>query len=156
MWVVVWRSLKQTKIAYSTTEAEYIVACEATKEVIWLKKFYTDLEVVPEEENPLVLYCDNSGAVANSKEPMSHKRAKHIERNYYLLRDIMERGDVTVLKIASEHNLVNLFTRMLPTKSFMGHVTNMGLREMSNLLLRQVGDCERFCTEKLVKLFESL
>ena len=40
-------------------EAEYIAACEAAKESVWLKKLYTDLEVVPNLEKQLVLYCDN-------------------------------------------------------------------------------------------------
>ena len=53
-------------------EAKYIAACEAAKELVWLKKFYIDLEVVPNMEKPLVLYCDNSGVVANFKEPRSH------------------------------------------------------------------------------------
>ena len=48
-------------------EAEYIAACEAAKESVWLKMFYTYLEVVPNMEKPLGLYCDNSGEVANSK-----------------------------------------------------------------------------------------
>ena len=56
--VVVWRSIKQCSIADSTMEAEYIAACEAAKESVWLKKFYTDLKVVPNMEKPLVLYCD--------------------------------------------------------------------------------------------------
>ena len=83
-------------------EAEYIVAFEAAKESVWLKKFYTDLEVVPNMEKSLVLYCDNSRAVANSKEPRSHKRGKHIERKYHLIREIVHRGDLAVMKIASE------------------------------------------------------
>ena len=82
---VVWRSIKQSSIADSTMEAEYIAACEAAKESVWLKKFYTDLEVVPNMERPLVLYCDNNGEVANSKEPRSHERGKHIERKYHLI-----------------------------------------------------------------------
>ncbi|KAL0554164.1 hypothetical protein IC582_008080 [Cucumis melo] len=61
---VVWRSIKQSCIADCTTEAEYIAACEQ-KEVIWLKKFLTNLEVVPNMHLPITLYCDNSGAVAN-------------------------------------------------------------------------------------------
>ena len=73
-------------------EAEYIAACEAAKEAVWLRKFFTDLEVVPDMDKPLVLYCDNSGAVANSKEPRSHKRGKHIERKYHLIREIVHRG----------------------------------------------------------------
>ena len=60
-------------------EAEYVAACEAAKEAAWLKKFLSELEVVLEMDKPIVLYCDNSGAVANSKEPRSHKRSKHIE-----------------------------------------------------------------------------
>ena len=100
--VVVWRSIKQSSITDSTMEAEYIAACEAAKESVWLKKFYTNLEAVPNMEKPLVLYCDNSRAVANSKEPRSHKRGKHIERKYHLIRDIVHRGDVAVMKIALE------------------------------------------------------
>ena len=77
---LVCRSIKQSSIADSTMEVEYIEACEVAKESVWLKKFYTDLEIVPNMEKLLVLYCDNGGAVANSKEPRSHKRGKHIER----------------------------------------------------------------------------
>ena len=66
---IVWRSIKQSSIADSTMEAEYIAACEAAKEAVWLRKFFTDLEVIPDMDKPLVLYCDNSGAVVNSKEP---------------------------------------------------------------------------------------
>ena len=69
-------------------EAEYITACEAIKEAVWLCKFLKDLEAVPDIDKPLTLYCDNSEAVANSKEPRSHKRGKHIERKYHLIREI--------------------------------------------------------------------
>ena len=48
---VVWRSVKQSSIADSTMEAEYIAACEAAKEAVWLKKFFIDLEVVPNMDN---------------------------------------------------------------------------------------------------------
>ena len=87
---VVWRSIKQGCIADSTMEAEYVAACEATKEAVWLRKFLNDLEVVPNMYFPITLYCDNSGAIANSKEPRSHKRGKHIERKYHLIREIVE------------------------------------------------------------------
>ena len=76
---VVWRSIKQSCIADSTMEAEYVAACEAAKEAVWLRKFLIDLEVVPDVAQLMTLYCDNRGAVANSKEPRSHKRSKHIE-----------------------------------------------------------------------------
>ncbi|TYK03174.1 gag/pol protein [Cucumis melo var. makuwa] len=63
--VVVWRSIKQSCIVDSTMEAEYVATCEAAKEAVWLKKFLTDLEVVPNMHLPITLYCGNSGAVAN-------------------------------------------------------------------------------------------
>lgn len=95
-------------------EVEYIAVCKAAKESIWLKKFYTDQEVVPNIDKPLILYCDNSGVVANSKELRSHKRGKHIEGKYHLIREIVHRGDVAVMKIASEQNLTDSFTKTLP------------------------------------------
>ena len=115
-------------------EFEYIAACEAAKESVWLKKFYTDLELVPNMEKPLVLYCDNSGAVANSKEPRSHKRGKHIERKYHLIREIVHRGYIVVMKIASKHNLADPFTKTLPERVFTSHLEGLGLRDMSHLL----------------------
>ena len=96
-----WRSIKQKCIIDSTTEVEYVAACEDVKESVWLKKFLMELEVVPELLSPITLYCDNSGAVAQSKEPRNHKKGKHIEREYDLIRDIVQHGDVTVTKIAT-------------------------------------------------------
>ena len=45
-------------------EAEYVAACKATKEAVWLKKFLSDLGVVRMEQVPITLFCDNSVAVA--------------------------------------------------------------------------------------------
>ncbi|TYK19425.1 gag/pol protein [Cucumis melo var. makuwa] len=127
---VVWRSIKQGCIADSTMEAEYVVACEAAKEAVWLRKFLHDLEVVPNMNLSITLYCDNNGTVANSKEPRSHKQGKHVERKYHLIREIMQREDVIVTKIASEHNITYPFTKTLTTKVFEGHLESLGLRDM--------------------------
>jgi hypothetical protein len=131
---VVWRSIKQSSIADSTMEAEYIAASEAAKEAVWLRNFLSNLEVVPGLDKAVTLFCDNSGAVANSKEPRSHKRAKHIERKYHLIREIVNRGDVTVTKIPTPDNLADPFTKTLTEKSFFKHVEGMGLYDMSHLL----------------------
>ena len=64
---VIWRSIKQSCIADSTMEAEYVAACEAAKEAVWLRQFLIDLEVVPSANKQITIYCDNNGAVANSK-----------------------------------------------------------------------------------------
>ena len=128
---IVWRSIKQSCIADSTMEAEYVAACEAAKEGVWLRKFLTDLEVVPDMDKPITLFCDNSGAVANSKDPRSHKRGKHIERKYHLIREIVQRGDVVVTKIASEDNIADPFTKTLPAKVFERHMGSLGLLDKS-------------------------
>ncbi|KAH7561204.1 hypothetical protein JRO89_XS10G0190800 [Xanthoceras sorbifolium] len=112
---IVWRSIKQSCIADSTMEAEYVAACEAAKEAAWFRKFLNDLEVVPDLDTPMTCYCDNSGTVANRKELRNHKRGKHIKRKYHK-RDIVQRGDVIVTKITSKDNLADPFTKTLTAK----------------------------------------
>ena len=63
---------------------------EAAKEVVWLKKFLIELGVVPALLSPITFYCDNSGAVAQSKEPRNYGKEKHVERKYHLIRDIVQ------------------------------------------------------------------
>ena len=123
-----WRSIKQKCIADSTMEAEYVAASEAAKEAVCLRNFLLDLDVVPSLPKSITLYCDNSGAVANSKEPRAHKTGKHIERKYHLIRDFVKKEKVAVIKIASADNLADPFTKSLPAKAFDSHVEGMGVR----------------------------
>ena len=115
-------------------EAKYGAACEVAKVAVWLCNFLMDLQVVLKVQEPMKLYCDNSGAVANSKEPRSHKRGKHIARRHHLLREIIHRTDIIVIKIDTTENLPNPFTKALATKVFEGHLEGMGLCNMSHLL----------------------
>ena len=91
-----WKSSKQDTIADSTTKAEYIGASEATKEAVWIKKFITRLAGVPSILNPVELFCENNGAIAQAKEPRSHHRSKHILRRFHLIREIVDKGDVKI------------------------------------------------------------
>ena len=93
-----WKSSKKDTVADSTTEAEYIAASEAAKEAVWIKKFITELEIVPSISDAIELHCDNNGAIAQAREPRSHQRSKHILRRYHLIREIIERGDVEICK----------------------------------------------------------
>ncbi|XP_057468143.1 secreted RxLR effector protein 161-like [Actinidia eriantha] len=117
-----WRSVKQSCIADSTMEAEYIEVCEAAKETTWLKKFLLELGVVLLVKGPIILHCDNSATIAQSKNPRDHKKAKHIERKYHLIREIAQRGDIAMTKIASAENLADPFTKTLTIKIFESHV----------------------------------
>ena len=52
--------------------------------------------------------------MAQAKEPRNHGKGKHVEKKYYLIRDIVQHGDVTVTKIATADNLADSFTKILP------------------------------------------
>ena len=75
--MISWKNFKQSIIAYTTIEVEYITASEATKEVFWFKKFIVELGVMPLDA--IALHCDNNGTIALTKEPKSHQKSKHIE-----------------------------------------------------------------------------
>ena len=93
---VSWRGVKQSSIADSTMEAEYIAVLEAANEAVWLKNFLLDLGVVPSAQSAITLYCDNSEAKCKgTQEPQ--------ERKYHLIREIVGRGDIVVSQIASEN-----------------------------------------------------
>ena len=115
-------------------ETEYVAICEVAKEAVWLKKFLYDLGVVRMEQVPITLFCDNSEAVAQFKDPRNHKKGKHIERKYHIIRDIVAWGDVVVAKIDGANNLANPFTKALPWKTFESHLEGMGVRLVHNSL----------------------
>ena len=95
-------------------EAKYVAAYKVAKEAVWLKKFLYDLGVMKMEQVLITLFCDNSGAVIQSKDPRNHKKGKHIERKYHIIWDIVARKDVVVVKIDSANNLADPFTKTLP------------------------------------------
>ncbi|KAK1677145.1 hypothetical protein QYE76_037993 [Lolium multiflorum] len=80
---VSWMSSKQCTVAKSSTESEYIEASEASSEAVWMKRFIVELGVVPSALDPLVIYCDNMGDIANAQEPRSHKKLKHIKLRFH-------------------------------------------------------------------------
>ena len=70
-------SKKQTTIALSTTEAEYVAISEAAREAIWLRHLYGELGFIQKE--PIILLGDNDGSIAMTKDPQFHKRTKYID-----------------------------------------------------------------------------
>ena len=121
------KSSKQPTTADSTTEAVYIATSDAAKEAIWLKKFITDLGVIPTISDPIPLLCDNNGAIAQVKEPRSHQKSKHILRHFYLIREIVTRGDVVVERVPSTDNVAGPLTKPLAQEVFERHCTTMGV-----------------------------
>ncbi|GJS82032.1 retrotransposon protein, putative, ty1-copia subclass [Tanacetum coccineum] len=57
-------NIKQSISATSSTDAEYVVAFDASKEAVWIRKFISRLNVVPTIKEPITMYCDNTRAIA--------------------------------------------------------------------------------------------
>ncbi|KAK8554259.1 hypothetical protein V6N12_031225 [Hibiscus sabdariffa] len=127
-----WKSSKQDTVADSTTEAKYIAASEAAKEAVWIKKFVTELGVVPSISDALELYCDNNGAIAQAKEPRSHQRSKHIFRRFHLIREIVDRGDVEICKVHTDDNIADPLTKPLAQQKHDRHTKSLGIRYVSD------------------------
>ncbi|KAL0427527.1 UNVERIFIED_CONTAM: Retrovirus-related Pol polyprotein from transposon TNT 1-94 [Sesamum latifolium] len=132
--VVAWKSSKQDTTADSTTEAEYIAASEAAKEAVWIKNYIQELGVVPSIVEPVVIFCDNNGAIAQVKEPRSHHRSKHILRRYHLLREMVSRGDCRMDRVSSAENIVDSLTKSMSQIAHTQHLDKMGLRSMGDWL----------------------
>ena len=82
---VSWSSRRQTCTALSTTESEFVAACETSKEGVWLTRLMEDIRGV--KSGPMPLYCDNEAAIRLVKNPEFHQRTKHIDVKYYFIRD---------------------------------------------------------------------
>ena len=125
---VSWRSSKQSIVAASTCEAEYVAASEASREGVWIKAFTTDLGVIPSALDPMEIYCDNTGAIANAREPRSHKNSKHIRLRYHIIREYVKKGDIVVSKVHTDHNVADPLTKPLPLEKHEKHLEAMGVK----------------------------
>ena len=110
---VSWKSSKQDTVANSTTEAEYLVAGEATKEGVWMRAFIIELGVVPSALGPMEIKCDNNGAIAQAKDPRSHQKNKHVSRKYHLIRQFVGEGEIRLCKVHTDMNVSDPLTKTL-------------------------------------------
>ena len=80
---VSWCSKKQTTVALSSCEAEYVAPTMATRECIWLKRL---IQAMFSALNyPLPIHCDNESAIMLAGNPVFHARTKHIEIHYHFI-----------------------------------------------------------------------
>ncbi|KAK7861884.1 hypothetical protein R5R35_001481 [Gryllus longicercus] len=123
---VTWSSQTQKAVTLSTTEAEYVAASEATKEVTWIRQFLDDIgEPVQEPTN---LKMDNQGALCLVKNPVFHKRTKHVDIKYYI-REKLEEGTISVSFVPSDRELADVFTKPTPRDHFHKLIFNLGMRK---------------------------
>jgi hypothetical protein len=122
---VAWCSKRQGCTADSTTEAEFVAMAESVKEAIWLQRLLRSLGF--SSSIPTSIFFDNQGAIQLVKNPKFHKRTKHIETKYYLIREKYEQQQVDVLYINTKQQLADLFTKSLPRDPFQYLRTLQGI-----------------------------
>ena len=83
-----WMSKKQSIVALSTCEAEYVASSTSIYEAIWLKNLLKEFD--HSQEEPIIIYVDNKSAIKHSKNPIQHGRSKHIDMKYHFLRDYVK------------------------------------------------------------------
>ncbi|GJX38415.1 putative RNA-directed DNA polymerase [Tanacetum coccineum] len=105
---VSWQSRLQKCVALSTTEAEYMAATEACKELLWLKRFLQELGF---KQQRYAVLCDNQSAIHLAKNSMFHKRTKHIDIRYHWIRDAIEDGMFELNKVHTDDNASDMLTK---------------------------------------------
>ncbi|GJX12714.1 retrotransposon protein, putative, ty1-copia subclass [Tanacetum coccineum] len=132
--VVDWKSTKQSIFATSSTEAEYIVAYDVSKEVVWVRKFIYGLGVVPTIEEHIIRYYDNTRAITIANESKITKGARHFHAKVHYLREVIEYGDLKLEKVLTCDNLVDPFTKALAFPKHSEHTRNIGMLPASSLM----------------------
>nr|GEZ98158.1 putative retrotransposon protein [Tanacetum cinerariifolium] len=129
-----WKSVKKSIFATSSAEAEYIAAFDVSKEAVWVKKFISGLSVVPTIEEPISMYCDNTGAIAIAIESGITKSARHFHAKVHYLREVIEFGDIKLKKVHTYDNLADPFTKALAFFKHSEHTRNIGMLPASSLM----------------------
>jgi hypothetical protein len=94
---VSWSSKKQTSIALSTAEAEYVVAGQCCAQLPWMRQTLRDFGY---NLSKISLLCDNESAIRMADNPVEHSRTKHIDIRHHFLRDHQQKGDIEVFYVA--------------------------------------------------------
>ncbi|GKB47887.1 retrotransposon protein, putative, ty1-copia subclass [Tanacetum coccineum] len=133
--VVDWKSAKQSTTAMSSTEAEYIVVAEASMESVWMRKFIDGLgDVVPSNKRPMEMLCDNEPIIAIVVGPDILKGAKHFQRKYHYIHEVIQEREIVLKKVHTYDNVADLFTKPMPFNKHFEHTMAIGIVPASSLM----------------------
>ncbi|GJX49157.1 hypothetical protein Tco_0276002 [Tanacetum coccineum] len=121
-----WFSKKQTALAISTTEAEYVSAGKTCQQALWMKQALIDYGVRLDD---IPIMCDNKGAINLSKNLIQHSRTKHIEIRHHFLSDNIQKGNISIEKVSSEDNIADILTNLLKRDPFNYLRLGLGMME---------------------------
>lgn len=114
--VVYWKTRKQNSVTKSSTSAEYVALSEAVSELKLIKDLIEIFDL--KFENPINIYEDNSGAISIAKFGNFTKNSKYIEVHYHFVNENYLKGIIDIVKVESENNIADIFTKSLGRSKF--------------------------------------
>jgi len=133
---ICWTSKKQTTVALSSTEAEYMALTQAVKESIWLQAVLQDLRAGKHRKEIKTINIDNQGAIALARNPQFHARTKHLDIQYHFVREHVEKQAIVLTYCPTGEMTADIFTKALAQPSFIKHNLNLGLIDYSAFILQ--------------------
>lgn len=98
-------------LARYSAEAEFRAMCNVTCESMWILKVCKDLEL--KVVTPVEMFCDNSSTMKIAANPVLHERSKHFEIDLFFIREKISDGVIKTVKVKSENNVADIFTKGL-------------------------------------------
>ncbi|KAJ0910984.1 putative RNA-directed DNA polymerase [Helianthus annuus] len=128
---ICWCSRKQDVVTLSLTEAKYIAAMGCACHCIWLKGLHEDLEEKP--GGAIGIMCDNSSTIKLSKNPVIHRRTKHIDVRFHYLRDLVNQETVQLEFCRTEEQLADGMTKPLKLDAYVQIRNKIGVQEIKQI-----------------------
>jgi hypothetical protein len=122
---ITWKSAKQSVTSTSTTEAEYIALWDAGKETSWLRNLYHELGYT--QQKPTTIMQDNNGTYDIAKNPVFHKRTKHIDSKFHWVREKIQEGRFDAELCRSDDQTADVLTKALTRPLHEQHTEGMGV-----------------------------
>uniref|UniRef100_A0A453NYS8 Reverse transcriptase Ty1/copia-type domain-containing protein n=1 Tax=Aegilops tauschii subsp. strangulata TaxID=200361 RepID=A0A453NYS8_AEGTS len=123
--LISWCAKKQATVSRSSTEAGYKAHAKATAEIIWVQSMLRELGV--KSTKAPRLWCGNLGATYLYANPVFHARTKHIEIDFHFVRERDANQQLEIRFVHFRYQVVDGFTRSLPTRSFEDFKRNLNL-----------------------------
>jgi hypothetical protein len=111
-----WSSRLQPTVALSSAEAEYMAVCAATQESTYLRQLLEEFGYP--QVSATKIFEDNQGCIALARNPVLHKRTKHIEIRYHFIRERIESKQVQLEYVPTQKQLADIMTKALPKPQF--------------------------------------
>ena len=124
---ITWASKKQSTIATSSSESEYMALFEAGKEAKWLRHLVRALVKPTGPLKPIVLYEDNTPAIHFSGEPSYHPRTKHFDIKYHKIREFRAADIVRIEHLATKEMPADALTKPLARADFEAKIARVGM-----------------------------